>query len=293
MIRFSEKQQFILLQLHQGWEKLGKKGFDPFLDRVMSHPKHTLFSAIGLETINNEMIESLSFLNQQLDSSSKKLRIIHASSSLKKQIQAHPRGAAFQYSETILKAIEDFGATQNTLSGRQFIKAFINATTRTFYVQARTHCDRGEIIVKNTQNDKLLGDISGVVRVLGKQLSYGVMISFPKQTFLGLMKRMLGEDHSEINQDIQDGAAELMNIIFGQAKLMLNLRGAGLSPQLPIIAFSKEFQGLKLNLNKPDLTPLAAGKTIVIPFSSDIGDFFVEVWLPHGTADLFFPTAKS
>ncbi len=45
------------------------------------------------------------------------------------------------------------------------------------------------------------------------------------------MGGMLGEEIKEINQDIQDGAGELLNIIFGFTKRVLNKKATKLKWQ--------------------------------------------------------------
>jgi chemotaxis protein CheX len=66
-----------------------------------------------------------------------------------------------------------------------------------------------------------------------------------------------------------DGAAELTNMIFGQAKASLNEKGFGLKIALPSVV-----------LGKPDsFLSLHTGPAILVPFKSKQGDFFVRIGL--------------
>jgi hypothetical protein len=47
------------------------------------------------------------------------------------------------------------------------------------------------------------------------------------------MGKMLGEEFKAITQDLQTGAAELLNIIFGSAKVVLNEQGYAIQKAIP------------------------------------------------------------
>ncbi|OFZ18360.1 MAG: hypothetical protein A2X94_12480 [Bdellovibrionales bacterium GWB1_55_8] len=279
-LRVVSKKSFNVVQFLTGFETQGKTSRDPVIEGLITRPKHLILNLAGVKRLGEELIEQIHFIDQQLKSSSRKMRIVFANESLKQELLNSRFGKLVVVSESLHAAAQEL-STQSDLSDRQFIKAFVNATLRTFYVQAKTHSQRGPIYVKTENRSHPLGDISGIIRVLGRNFSYGVMLSFPKETFLKLLTRLTGEESAEITQENQDAAAELMNIIFGQAKLVLNLKGAGLTPQLPVLSFGDSFPGLALDEKSEKLTPLDQGKTVVIPFGSDIGDFFIEVWIPE------------
>jgi chemotaxis protein CheX len=88
-------------------------------------------------------------------------------------------------------------------------------------------------------------------------------VSFPKVTFLKLYFKMVGEEHTSINEENQDFAGELVNIIYGQSKKVLAEAGIKLDMAIPTIDFSK--------------TIVSSGPVIVIPFKSSLGEFYVEV----------------
>jgi chemotaxis protein CheX len=79
---------------------------------------------------------------------------------------------------------------------------------------------------------------------------------------------MLGESHKEITPETADLVAELLNIIYGQAKTELNAGlGLDLPPALPTV-----LRGEKLSLRQNSSAPV-----VVLPFQSDLGIFHVEI----------------
>ncbi|HAR41695.1 MAG TPA: hypothetical protein DCS07_03560 [Bdellovibrionales bacterium] len=283
--RVIQKKNFRILQPLTGFSATDSS-FTDGLSLLLMEPQNCILNCAGMPPLDEASIERLRFLEQQLQSSNKKLRLVFASEPLRRALANSTAGSHFVHRDSLLEAIEELYTEKADSSKRQFIKAFVSATLRTFLVQSKTEAKRGAIGVKHENTDKLLGDISGVIQVNGTQFSYAIMLSFPKATFLGLVKRLLDEDHTEIHAENQDAAAEFMNIIFGQAKLVLNLQGAGLKPQLPKIALSTEFQGFEFRPG--ELTPLNSGKTVVIPFESPLGNFYIEVWFPEEhAAELF------
>ena len=81
------------------------------------------------------------------------------------------------------------------------------------------------------------------------------------------MSKMLGEEYTEITPDLQDGVAELLNIVFGQAKTTLNERGYALDMAIPNIV-----SGDSVNLDS-----ITKGKTVVVPFETEFGPFYIEI----------------
>ena len=291
-LRTVDRTHYRLIQLLQGFDNNGAPKGAPqaaeelrgAVEKLVSSPKHALLNCAGITQMPEPYVETFHFLDQQLKGANKKLRLVFASEALQSQLRRCRFGQYLTVSADLIHALEDLELNSADVSNRQFIKAFVNATLRTFFVQAKTQCHRGAIYVKTDQRARPLGDISGIVNVVTRIFSYAVLLSFPQQTFLNLMGRLLGETYTEITAENQDGAAELMNIIFGQAKLVLNLKGAGLKPQLPTIALAKDFSGLHFE-GAPKLTRLDEGKTVVVPFSSDLGEFFIEVWMPEEFSD--------
>jgi len=92
-------------------------------------------------------------------------------------------------------------------------------------------------------------------------------LCFQAATFLKIYNSMVGEEAKEITAEIQDGAGELINIIYGQAKTILNKNDYKLEMALPTVLV-----GEKLKIRHQ-----GRAQTIVVPFESDAGPMFIEV----------------
>jgi chemotaxis protein CheX len=88
-------------------------------------------------------------------------------------------------------------------------------------------------------------------------------VSFPEETFLSLYTIIVGEEYKTINKENQDFAAELANIIYGKAKVILNGSGVTLNMALPAVDLNPQ-------LNSQD--PI-----ISIPFAMEAGIFYIKV----------------
>jgi chemotaxis protein CheX len=78
---------------------------------------------------------------------------------------------------------------------------------------------------------------------------------------------MLGESYTDITKDLEDGAAELLNMIFGQAKADLNEKKYEIEKAIPTV-----IRGEALRMNH-----LASTPTLVIPFESPVGLLRIEI----------------
>lgn len=147
-----------------------------------------------------------------------------------------------------------------------FINPFLGATLNVLKVQAQVTAEPGKPQV-NKAETAVRTDISGVIGIISESFKGSVGICFPEATFLKVMSRMLGEEYKTLTPDITDGAAELTNMIFGQAKVVLNQKNYGIQMALPQILVGKEHA----------LIPKTSEVSVMIPFKSDCGDFYVVI----------------
>lgn len=142
-----------------------------------------------------------------------------------------------------------------------FIIPFIQGTLDVLKAMASTEATKESVTFAPN-----LGDfrISGVIP-LASQNFYGSMaISFEEGTFLGIASRMLGEEYSEITDDLKDAASELCNQVYGYAKSKLNEKGHSLQMAIPqVVMGSPVPHGVK-------------GQFITVKFKTDLGAFYIE-----------------
>jgi chemotaxis protein CheX len=148
-----------------------------------------------------------------------------------------------------------------------FLNPFIDATVHTLNVQAFLKVTCGAPALKTNTDPNV--DIIGVISLISNVFEGSISICFPKNTFIAICNKLFGENHTEINSEIEDAAGELLNMIFGSAKGQLNNKyNYQIQKALPTVVSG---QKLKLKQSK--------GPTITLPFQSEAGPFQLEIEL--------------
>jgi chemotaxis protein CheX len=150
----------------------------------------------------------------------------------------------------------------------KFLKPFIEGTVHTIKVQCSTETVPGMVLTKPDPT-LVRFDIAAIIGLTSAELSGAVTLYFPKDVFLGLIGRMFKEQYPEITSELEDGAGELLNIIFGHAKRILNTQGYAIERAIPVIFRGGNGGG------RPK--PLVNAKPVQIPFKTDLGDFLIEI----------------
>lgn len=148
-----------------------------------------------------------------------------------------------------------------------FINPFIEGTIHVLEIQCRTKANPLKPLLKRSGEFDCKTDIAGIIGITSKSFTGSIALCFPEKVFLDLMSRMLGEEFTEIGEDLKDGAGELTNMIFGHAKTILNSRGHTIDKALPSV------------IRAPDLKidHLGNHDSIILPFSVEEQSFFMEI----------------
>ena len=235
-------------------EKLSSKNFILDCEDVSFFPTEWTRLFVSLQNI--------------LKKNEKKLQIINVGISLTKEMKSSGVFDSFSVSKNLKEAKEKIGIQNKRKLDVNFIEPFIQATMNVLKIQAQVESMAGKMQIKK-DNDHLTGDVSGVIGIVSDSFNGSVVITFPEKTFLRTMSNMLGEDFLKMEKDLLDGASEITNMIFGQAKIVLNEKGYGIKMALPSVIHGKNHSHVSTS----------KGDTIVVPFSSNIGDFFIEISL--------------
>lgn len=116
-------------------------------------------------------------------------------------------------------------------------------------------------------NDGLQGDIAGFLEISG-DLTGTAAISFSKQSILGIVSTMFGEEMTELNDEIADAVGEISNMVAGHVTTKI----AELDKKIKV-KFLKVITG-------PDgsIAHEASGSHVVaIPFRTTQGKVMIEV----------------
>jgi chemotaxis protein CheX len=147
-----------------------------------------------------------------------------------------------------------------------FFKPFVDGTLKTLKIQCNLEASPGKPFIKGSQAQPTF-EIAGVIGVTSEAFVGNITLCFPGKVYLALMSNMLGENFTEITQDLQDGAAELLNIIFGSAKVVLNQQGYTIKKAIPTV-----IRGTSLQTSY-----IGAKQVVVLPFSTEAGEFHIEI----------------
>ena len=153
----------------------------------------------------------------------------------------------------------------------EFLNPFLAATKQTLEVQAKTPITAKKPFVKdhNLANQPPPDiAIAGVISLMSDNFSGNITLCFPAATFLAIYQNMFGEVHTTISKETEDAAGELLNIIYGMAKSVLNSKpGFNLRRALPTV-----LSGDKLKIRQSGSVP-----TIILPFETAAGPFHIEI----------------
>jgi chemotaxis protein CheX len=148
----------------------------------------------------------------------------------------------------------------------EHMQPFVEETINTCEVMLGVKPEAKELETKDSTDGTY--DISAIIGISGSGAG-GVVMSFPEDVACKLVSKMLGEEITELNQDVCDGIGELVNIITGNAKRGLVKFGYGdLSLSLPNVVIGKH----RTVWRSKDMPCLMKRF-----FSSDLGPFCIEL----------------
>ncbi|MCK4950441.1 MAG: chemotaxis protein CheX [Gammaproteobacteria bacterium] len=147
----------------------------------------------------------------------------------------------------------------------KYINPVLEAMMNVLKTMAKVDPKPGKLALKNSK--KAYGDVTGIMAMVSDKAKGSLAITFTKPAILDIAKRMLGEDFTEINDMVTDLTGEITNMVTGGAKAIFESQGHDFNMSLPTV-ISGENHSVE---HKSD------GPTIVLPFSIEAGDFFIEV----------------
>ncbi len=148
----------------------------------------------------------------------------------------------------------------------KFINPFIYGTMDVMEKMAFMKPVAGRPYAKT--DDTACGDISGIIGMTG-DASGSLAISFSEACIIGICEKMLGEKHTEINRAVLDAVGELTNMISGSSRKMMEKDDLKVFAAIPTIVFGRAHT----------VRHVIKGPSIVIPFTTECGDFVIDVCL--------------
>ncbi len=148
----------------------------------------------------------------------------------------------------------------------RFINPFLEGTISVLKTMAMMEPRAGKPYLKEGKLAK--GDVSAIIGLTGSARG-SLALSFSEESILKIISNMLGENHREINGEVRDAVGEITNMISGVARKKLEAEGFSIAAAIPTVVSGKDHSFIHV----------LGGPSIIIPFETDNGPFFVDVCL--------------
>jgi len=154
-------------------------------------------------------------------------------------------------------------ATRNILAMQ-----LIESTVYIFKVQFQMEIKPGKPFEKMVHHEYPF-EIAGVVGISSNSLDGSFLLVFQQSVYIKLINKVFGEASTEFNPETDDLVAEITNMILGATKKVLNTKGFNIQMAIPTVIRGSDVHS----------SPPKDHKAIVIPFTSALGDFSLELEL--------------
>ncbi len=162
--------------------------------------------------------------------------------------------------------------SDNILAKDNLVRDFIDVTEEVLSAMASFDVKAREVQEINGKTDfkdiTACLDITGILGFSGGRRG-SLLVSLSESIAFKAVGAMLGIEFTEIDADVRDGISELVNIIAGGAKTKLQGKGIDFELSIPNTVVGKCHQ----------ITAGASATRTRIDFDSDLGSFFIEVYL--------------
>ncbi|MBW1791202.1 MAG: chemotaxis protein CheX [Deltaproteobacteria bacterium] len=147
----------------------------------------------------------------------------------------------------------------------ELINPFLHATKNVLETMCQTPVQAKKPHLKD--NNLSYGEVTGIIGMTSKATTGCMIISFSEKCILQIVANMLMEPPKEkIDEEIIDAVGELTNMICGGAKAQLAKLNYTFDLAIPTIVV-----GTGVEISYHSDAPI-----IVIPFTSEYGDFVIE-----------------
>ncbi len=146
----------------------------------------------------------------------------------------------------------------------EFINPFLSSMLNVMTTMARMELIPEKPRLK--KNEVAMGDVSGLIGMVGDQANGSLSITFEGPLALATMKNMVGESPDEINEEIIDLVGEITNMVTGGAKRMLSEKGIEFDMATPMVV-----SGANHSIHHK-----AQGPIVIIPLKNELGRVYIE-----------------
>lgn len=215
-----------------------------------------------------EMLRPLTILGSELKTVGKRLCLLSERRKVLSLISSEGLSGVILPISSLEEIIEKKSAgPKGTTIDVDFINPFIEGVMHVLKVQCSLECRPGRPYLKEEGSGVSKVDIAGVIGISNPRFMGSISVCFSERAFLLIMSKMFAEEYTEITKDLEDGAGEILNMVFGHAKRILNEKNYGLEKALPTVV-----RGSGVSLSH-----VSDQNTIILPFMAEDLGFHMEI----------------
>ena len=147
----------------------------------------------------------------------------------------------------------------------RLVNPVLEATLNVLGTMAQLTPKVGKPALKNTPLAR--GDVSGVMSMVSAKARASLALSFTTPVICDIVKRILGDDIAEVTDTARDLTGEMTNMVVGGAKNLFMTQGYDFDMSAPSVLSGKDHV----------ITHKFKGRTMIVPFQTEAGEFFVEI----------------
>lgn len=154
----------------------------------------------------------------------------------------------------------------------EMINPFITATVNVFHTMTGFEPVKQDIFLQ--KDEKAAYDISAIIGLAGKLQGY-IVLSFPEELAFKIVSQFLGEQKTEMSDDVIDAVGEFINMIAGSSKRVFAEQGLRYNIGIPSVVTGKGH-----TIRRPSNIPC-----IGINFKVEEQSFTVEIALKENLGE--------
>jgi len=147
----------------------------------------------------------------------------------------------------------------------ELVNPFIESVQEIFKTMLGSEAKRGKVEITDSHDSP--GELVALIGISGRATGT-CALSLPASTALKIIGQLMSTEYTEMNDDVTDGIAEVVNMVGGGAKAKMNVDGAKpMDLSLPTVV-----SGDNYNVKYPTKTIW-----LEVPFESSHGPFVIRI----------------
>lgn len=168
---------------------------------------------------------------------------------------------------SMYSSVDDFRkqtVTKKATATTEFLNILLDSVIYTMKVSLETEVKALPCVHVKSNSEIPPLQVGAIAGVISDFFNGNLLIGFEKEDFLKAMSLFLGMEVTEISDISKDGAAELLNVFIGQAKIKLNEKSFNIQQVIPSVVAG----------DAVSIGPMSHQTALLIPFECDFGKFF-------------------